>query len=239
MRALALLLAGCAGASSGSSALERVELPFRPGRKVDRLLILIHEDPRSFETNGFLDELAERALQLDAVSVHSDQADFGRRLHDDLVFPKRQEGYRKIYVVGVSRGGAGAISFARRYAGEPDGLILIAPFLGADALVDEINAEGGLDRWRPKPPLDDVERCWQWLQGYGLGAPRPLLELMWGDADPASVQLTTVEEVLPPERVHRVSGGHDWKTWRKLWADLLDRDPYGWNEPTSTSTGSP
>ncbi len=230
----ALALAGCASARP-DAALERVELPFRPGRKVDRLLILIHgkgDSIRSFETNGFLDELAERAVAIDAVAVvvrpdvrvHA----FAQHLHDDLVLPKRQEGYQRIYVLGVAEGGERALAFARRYAGEPDGLILFAPYLGPAPLVDTINAQGGLDQWRPSLPLGELDRVWQWLQGYGLGAGRPALELMWGDRDPSSVQMTTLEEVLPPERVHRGPGGHDWPTWRRLWAELLDRDPFGW-----------
>lgn len=229
---IAVLLVGCA--AGGDRTLERVEMPFRPGRRVDRLLVLIHgarDHLRSFEKNGFMEELAERAIELDAVAIdprYPSAQKLAEHLHDDLILPKRQEGYRQIYVLAVGEGAQGAIAFARRYAGEPNGLILIAPYLGADPLVDEINAEGGLDQWRPKPPLEDVELVWQWLQGYGNGAPRPPLELMWGEKDLSSVQLTTLEEVLPEERVHRIEGGHEWSTWRKLWADLLDRDPFGW-----------
>jgi pimeloyl-ACP methyl ester carboxylesterase len=220
------LLSACA--ASSSAPLERIELPFRPGRKVDRLLIVVHDEWQSFEKNGFIDELAERAIELDVISVGSKRPDFAERFHDDLILPKRREGYRKIWVAGISRGGLGAISFARRYANEPDGLILIAPYLGPDPLVDEINAQGGLDRWRPKPPVDELEAAWQWLQGYGLEAPRPPIQLLSGEQDRSSVQITTVEEVLPEGSVHRLPGGHDWKTWRRLWADLVERDPFGW-----------
>ena len=221
------LISSCATPAK-EATLERVEFPFRPGRKVDRMLVLIHEDWRSFEKNGFFDELAERAIELDVVAVDPAQANFAQHLHDDLIFPKRQEGYLKIWIAGIGRGGLRAISFARRYAEEPDGLILFAPYLGPDPIVDQINAQGGLDRWRPKPPIDEAQAAWQWLQGYALDAPRPPLELLWGSEDPSSVQLTTLEEVLPPERVHRIAGGHDMRTWRRLWADLLDRDPFGW-----------
>jgi hypothetical protein len=227
MRALLfILLASCA--STSVAPLERVELPFRPGRRVDRLLIVIHDQWQSFEKNGLIEDLAERAIELDIVAVSSKRPDFAQRFHDDLIFPKRQEGYTKIWIVGIDHGGLGAISFARRYANEPDGLILIAPFLGPHPLVDEINAQGGLDQWRPKPPLDELEEAWQWLQGYGLEAKRPSIQLLWGEQDPASVQMTTVEEVLPEESVHRIPGGHDWQTWRRLWAELVERDPFGW-----------
>lgn len=238
MRALLLLglVQGCATIPRAAGPIERVEFPFRPGHRVDRLLVLIHgrsDRPRSFEEHGFLAELSRRAIEIDAVAVYAHQGywtegNLPERIHDDVILPKRQEGYREIYVLGVARGGLGAIALARRYANAADGLILFAPFLGPDPLVDEINAQGGLDRWRPSPPLDDLELAWQWLQGYGFGAPRPPLELMWGDGDRRAVQMATVEEVLPPERVHHVAGGHDWKTWRKLWSAFLDRDPLGW-----------
>ena len=30
---------------------------------------------------------------------------------------------------------------------------------------------------------------------------------------------------LPPERVFTAQGGHDWRTWRRLWTEWLARGP--------------
>lgn len=230
------LLAGCAAVPPADGPMERVEFRYRPGRKVDRLLVLIHgrgDDPRSFAEHGFLNELAKRAIPIDVVAVYAHpgyyaERNLAKRLHDDVIFPKRQEGYRKIYVLGVSRGGLGALAFARRYANEPDGLVLLAPFLGPRTHVEEIEAAGGLTAWRPHPPVEDIERIWQWLRGYGTGADRPPLYLLLGEQDPFVPQMKILEEVLPDERTLSIPGEHDWKTWRALFGAFLDRDPFGW-----------
>lgn len=233
---LLALLTGCVAVPPAKGPIERVEFPYRAGRKVDRLLVLIHgrgDNPRSFAEHGFLEELAKRAMPIDVVAVYAHpgyyaERNLAERLHEDVVFPKRQEGYREIYVLGVSRGGLGALAFARRYANEPDGLILLAPFLGPSFYVKEIDQAGGLVSWRPNPPVEDIERIWQWLQGYGAAAERPPLYLSWGEQDGVVPQMKLLQQVLPEDRVHSRPGGHDWKTWRRLFSDLLDRDPFGW-----------
>jgi pimeloyl-ACP methyl ester carboxylesterase len=229
------VLASCAAIPSATDPLERIEYPSRPGKKADTLIVMIHgrgDGPDSFAERGFVDELTARGALVDVVAVDAHVAyfmnrSFGQRLHDDVIAPKRLEGYRRIYLAGVSRGGLGALVFARRYAGEPDGIILFAPFLGPELFAKEIAAQGGLATWKPNPPIEDIEDVWLWLQGYATGAPRPRIELLWGEQDAFLPQITILDDVLPVDQTFSIPGGHDWETWRKLWAELLDRDPFG------------
>ena len=83
-----------------------------------------------------------------------------RRLHDDIVAPARARGYRRVWLVGCSMGGLGAIMYAHEYPGEVSGIVALAPYLGEKNVVAEIEAAGGPARWQPKEPLadDDFQR---------------------------------------------------------------------------------
>ena len=236
MRWLLLFLCGCATVPSAKGPMERLEYPYRPGHRAERLIVMVHgrgDDAYVFENSGFMEALAQWAMPIDVVTVNAHagyfKADnFAERLHDDVIFPKRQEGYREIFILGVSRGALGALLFARRYSGEPDGLILFAPYLGHQKFAPKIEAAGGLLEWHPTPPVDDLTKTWQWLAGYAEDTGRPPLELLYGTSDPSVPAMRVLRVVLQDHRVHYGPGGHDWKTWRRLWGELLERDPFGW-----------
>jgi hypothetical protein len=69
------------------------------------------------------------------------------RLHEQVVVPARQAGYREIYLAGASLGGMGVLMYESAYPGEMTGLVLMAPFMGKTSLIEEINAAGGLSQW--------------------------------------------------------------------------------------------
>jgi len=61
-----------------------------------------------------------------------------RRLHDEIIVPGRQRGFREIWLVGASLGGMGTLLYDRAYPDSLDGMILLAPFLGERAILEEI-----------------------------------------------------------------------------------------------------
>jgi hypothetical protein len=131
MRWLLLLALACA---PSSRILERVEHPYRPGRRVDRMLVIVGGHP--FETNAIRNGLEERAIEIDVVVVTSSyptSEQWAEHLHDQLILPKRLEGYQKIFLLGIEDGSAAAAKVAQRYANEPDGLILIRPAPGLES----------------------------------------------------------------------------------------------------------
>jgi len=111
-------------------------------------------------------------------------------------------------------------------------MVLIAPYLGEGQPIAEIAAAGGVARWTPPPavaPDDYVRRPWTFLRtAYGAPAPggRPPtpIYLGLGRDDRYGTAQRLLAELLPPERVTTVPGGHRWGVWETLWRAFLDRD---------------
>jgi hypothetical protein len=54
----------------------------------------------------------------------------------------------------------------------------------------------------------------------------PVLYLGYGWNEPMAPALGILADALPPARVLRVTGGHRWGTWKRLWAEILQRHPF-------------
>ena len=148
------------------------------------------------------------------------------RLWQDVVRPAREEGYRDIRLVGTSLGAAGAVGVARLHPEAIQGLVLIAPFLGPEELVEEIRMAGGLQRWDPSSRSSSgfavfFRENWEWMKSaIGTdGAPDVVLAFGLEDKFVSSQEL--LAKALPPTRVFRAPGGHRWATWRALWDKVL------------------
>jgi pimeloyl-ACP methyl ester carboxylesterase len=140
------------------------------------------------------------------------------------VEPARREGYREIWLVGVSLGGMGALAHARDYPEATTGLILLAPFLGTRGTVAEVGRAGGLGAWEPDAATREHPdgALLFWLKTSGR-APivAPEVHLGYGRDDRFGAASRLLESRLPASRVVSVEGGHDWPTWRRLWPMLI------------------
>jgi pimeloyl-ACP methyl ester carboxylesterase len=195
--------------------------------------------PKEFVEQGFVEAVRKRGL---AVDLRIPDAHLGyyvnrvliERLHDDVFAPARLQGYDTIWLAGVSMGGLGAFLYAEARPGDVDGLFVMAPYLGKAKAVGEVERAGGLMAWKPGvvDPEDYSSLLWVWLQGYGTpGATRPPLYLGYGLDDGFAIANAMLARHLPPERVFREPGGHDWPVWLKLWEDFLDAAPLGHYPP--------
>jgi pimeloyl-ACP methyl ester carboxylesterase len=187
--------------------------------------------PEEYESEGFIPALRKAGLPVDAVAV---DAHLGHYLHRtlpdrllyDVLLPARAQGYAKIWLVGISMGGVGALLYAQLHPDTVDGLILIAPFLGEAEVIDEIEAAGGPRKWRPPQDMTDKQwqrRLWAWLKRQAAPGPSPLpaVTLCYGTEDRMTRAGDLLSSLLPRERVHRVPGGHKWAPWRALWELVL------------------
>src|SRR5262245_32081901 len=100
-----------------------------------------------FEREGFFDMVRERGIDADLVETdlhlgYYANGTSARRIGDDIVTPARAAGYRRVWLVGISLGGSGAVGFAREHPGAVDGLILLSPFLGPPEMLEKIRASG-------------------------------------------------------------------------------------------------
>jgi len=144
------------------------------------------------------------------------------RLHEDIVLPARKAGYENIWLLGISMGGFGSVLYAAQYPDEIDGVILLAPFLGNENVIDEIEESGGLAHWDPaKSGLEAHEiAMWSWLQEETMGASQKPLILGYGQSDRLAGTYQVLLEPLDSSDVYTTEGGHNWKTWRILWAQI-------------------
>jgi pimeloyl-ACP methyl ester carboxylesterase len=207
-----------------------------PGQDAGRILLVMlpaaRARPEDLLEQGFVAAVRDRGLPLD-VAVMDAQPDYylegrvGERLAADVFRPLRAKGYRRIWLMGMSLGGMGCIAYAHRHAAEVEGVILLAPFLGARGLIAQILRGGGLARWQPAAlgPDDEELALLLWLKHYRADNPQlPAIHLGFGRDDryaPASAMLA---QQLPAERVVSISGKHDWQTWIRLWRALLAKN---------------
>lgn len=212
----------------------------------DTLLVMLpgaSSLPEEFQREGFVHALRERRLAVDVVLVDAHPGYYKDRtildrLQADVIVPARAKGYRKIWLVGVSLGGLGALIQARAQPADADGLMLLAPYLGEPRVTDAVRADGGLKAWRgavPDPVPDDLDlRLWQWLQAYATEpAQRPPLVLGYAIGDRLAPANQLLAASLPADRVFTTAGGHDWPEWRRLWKQMLERADFP-VDPTCT-----
>jgi pimeloyl-ACP methyl ester carboxylesterase len=191
------------------------------------LLVLlpgIHDTIDRFEDHGFIDAVQQSEQPCDLVSVDAhygyyDAATIVERLRDDVIIPAQQAGYSDIRTVGISLGGFGALLYANRYSTEVNTLVLLAPWLGSEALIDSITAAGGLENWQladtvDAPPLRDI-----WLQRKQYAttnADFPELYLGYGTTDKFQEAHTLLASTLPDDHVFTIAGGHNWSSWEQM-----------------------
>lgn len=223
---LAVALGGC-------GLVRRLELPldsyeYRPDGKPSATLIVFLPgifDPSAegFARYGFMQAVRDRGIDADMVAVDANVRYYGEgvvveRLRNDVMRPALTRGYRRVILVGISMGGFGALLYARKYPAEVDAVILLAPLLP-----DE---NGG--RRDPATLLEQrnrSEHMWRWLESNTGAQKGPKIYLAYGESDKFATVNARLAALLPPDQVERSFGEHDWATWSRLWATILQR---GW-----------
>jgi pimeloyl-ACP methyl ester carboxylesterase len=184
-----------------------------------------------FEERGFLALARKAGLAVDVLAVDAHLAYYYKRviadrLWADVILPARARGYRRVWIVGISLGGLGAITLTQTHPDAVAGILAIAPYLGEPELTREIEGAGGLARWGGAPSEADLRGVWGFLRGYATGDGRPLLWLAYGESDRYAYGHRLLASALPRDRVLAGPGGHDWKAWEPLWAEFLARGAF-------------
>ena len=143
-----------------------------------------------------------------------------QRVEQDVLAPARQQGYKEIWLAGASIGGMGAIMYERQHPHQVNGLLLFAPWLGSDKLLEEIRNAGGVKRWEPGAvPAeindDNFEReMWRVIKGWSQNpAEAKRIWLVCGSDDKLIEANRMAAEALPKSQYLEVDGAHDWDTW--------------------------
>lgn len=204
-----------------------------PDRQSDRLVIMLPgrgDRGGDFRERGFFDIAAGQDFDVIAADAHFGYyraRTLGQRLHEDIVQPALESGYREIWLLGISAGGFGAMLYASMYPEDIDGLIMLAPWPGDQELVAEISARGGPGAWARAPGEAGApfqRDVWLWLTRVTETPGNPVIILGYGASDRFAPAGALIGERLPASRHLTVEGGHDWPTWRALWQAILERN---------------
>jgi pimeloyl-ACP methyl ester carboxylesterase len=187
--------------------------------------------PEDFEARGMLAAARSAGLRADVLAVDAHLAYYRKRviverLQADVIGPARARGYVRVWLVGISLGGLGALLLAEHHPDAASGILVIAPYLGEPALAREIEAAGGLGQWTPGETAEDFRGLWAGLQRRRAAGERPPLWLAYGADDRYAYGHRLLASALPASRVLVAEGGHDWAAWRALWAEFLARGAF-------------
>jgi pimeloyl-ACP methyl ester carboxylesterase len=213
----------------------RYPSPTRPGDLP--LLVMLPGfgiEPAEFAERGFIQAAWDMAGPLDIIAARPALDGYlagtvAEEIERKIVAPERADGRTRLWLLGLSLGGMGALLHARSYPGVAEGVILIAPFLGTPGTVAEIGDAGGLALWQPGCVAggDGERQMLAWLKDFLVAMPpRPALYLGYGRTDRFAKGHALLGERLPEGRVVRDEGGHDWATWTSLWRQLLTLRPF-------------
>ena len=190
----------------------------------------------TFRKEGFVEALRSRDLSVDVVSADATVGYYLRGIQSpaidrDVVGPALAARYEQVWMIGVSMGGFGTLHYAASFPTRLDGVLVLAPHLGEETVLQQIRDAGGLDRWEPPPPeryhgRNYTADTWRWLRARTVdSAPGPEVYLGYGRSDIITGRGQLLAKMLPASHVFADDGGHSWGTWRRLFAQFLDTAP--------------
>jgi pimeloyl-ACP methyl ester carboxylesterase len=191
-----------------------------------------------FYEQGFVDAVRQRQLPVDLLladitAQHVLDNTVAATLYTEVLQPARAEGYRAIWLAGISMGGFSALHCAAQHAHHLAGLYLMAPYPGTGDVLAEIRAAGGAAAWcQQQTSALDERTWWHWLGQQSLRAQWTTpVYFGTGDADRFLSGQRLLADLLPEAHIHSVPGTHQWSTWKTLWNDWLDHGPLARTEP--------
>lgn len=213
-------LSGCFGIPPTEEPLPSIDTA-NGGARSETVIIML--PGRGDRADAFIREGFEQAGAVHGFDTIATDAHFGYymkrsllpRLHEDIVLPAREAGYKNVWLLGISMGGFGSLLYASENPDLIDGVILLAPYLGERTSLEEIAASGGLQQWDSSGSrMEDHEiGIWSWLRD----ADTPVI-LGYGESDGmAEGYRQVMSGVLEPSSIYTLEGGHKWTTWKPLW----------------------
>lgn len=226
--ALALTLGACASMGDAGRPIGTIESPASDPKANPPIIVVLPgfgSDAQTLKDHE-VDEAIHKSwpqadvLLTSATSPYYVHKVVVQHLEDDVLEPVRRQGYREIWLAGASIGGLGALLYERAHPEVVTGLILFAPWMGPEALLEEIRKAGGVALWDPGPVPekltgDNYQReVWRVVKGWSqTPASANRIWLVCGDKDRLLGAAQLMADVLPESHFLEVSGGHTWATW--------------------------
>ncbi len=237
MITLTLLLAGCAAGGDVRKPIPKAF--FAAPQTAHRLVVMLPgrgDDLASLQRKDMARIIQSAWPDADVILTGLTmpfyrQGQAATRLHDEIIAPAGNGRERKIWLMGISLGGMGALLYEHEYPGEIDGTLLLSPYLGDDTIHDEIRRAGGLQAWNPGPAQvlnsDTFQHeLWRTLKNLSVDPQRArAFWLGYGADEPFRAPIELMSPTLPPENVVMLPGRHNWALWTPLSNVLLERVP--------------
>lgn len=201
-------------------------------KKSDKLIIFIpgvYDSVDKFKKEHFFSDAREAGIKADMVAIninagHLVERVMISRIRKDVFRLIRNDGYKNIWIVGVSIGGLSSLVYLQHHEKDLCGVVVIAPFLADDKFIKEVRKFGGIKKWLPevekiKDSVDEqINSLWSWLTTKNDFSN---IYLGYGKQDRLIVGSHLLETFLEPSHVVSMDGEHDWDTGRKLWLEQL------------------
>lgn len=232
---LALLLGACA---AGGDVTRPIPQTFVPApQPAHRLVVMLPgrgDDLASLQRRGVAQAIQSAWPDADVVLTGLTmpfyrQGRAPQRLHDEVIEPAHARSHQPVWIAGISLGGLGALLYEHDYPDQVDGMLLLSPYLGEEAIHDEIRAAGGLASWNPGPAQamgpDTFQReLWRTVKGWSDDPARVRsVWLAYGESEPFRVPIELMSGQLPADHVLMLPGRHDWDLWNPALRALLQK----------------
>ena len=225
-------LASCA--SSGNSQLPLTLNKISSGKPTSDLLVMfpgINSPGTDFIQHGFVSMFQHRYPDVDIILVDTRFAyikddNIAERIQNEIILPARRDGYKKIGFTGISLGGLSALKYSKTFAGNLDGIVLIAPYLGEQSAIEDLLASRAPFAWSElnTNSRDKTIRLWRYLLNKTQGKKsKDRLFIAYGESDRFSDMQRFLASLLDKNNVFTEKGGHNWTVWKKLWQTMLDK----------------
>jgi len=187
-----------------------------------------------FADHGFIAAAQARQPALDIIALRPDldlylDGTVAPVLHERVVAAAVASGIRRVWLLGLSLGGMGALLYASEYPDLVEGIVLLAPFLGTHGTMAELTRAGRFEDWTAEGSAATApeRQLMTWLQVHLRAGPKtPSLFLGHATRDRFAAGHRLLAAALPASQVVQVDGVHDWVAWTEAWHAVLARDPF-------------
>lgn len=190
------------------------------------LLPGIGDKPESFVENGAVAKILECNSNTSIVGVEAHfgyykEKAFVQRLKQDVIEPAIKKGINNIWLMGISLGGFGSLLYREDYPQDIKGVVILAPYLGKDK-----SLEAYLSQQKDSKHFPDEGRqaFWQYLEK--TAQLQPSISLAYGLSDKFAPLNSWLAKQLPQNQVVTQKGRHNWRTWKALWPEVLQKSGF-------------
>ena len=207
----------------------------KTGEKTDRLIIFLpglYDTAEKFKEEAFFLSARKVGIKADMVSanvnvLHLVEEMMIKRIEMDVFDHAINNGYKNIWLVGVSLGGLNSLLFYQKHAKNLCGVVTLAPFVANEPLTNELQEAKNIKDWKPGSVENEgafeqkLHFLWVWLQQATTKNKLNHIYLGYGKQDRYVEAIKLLQDILDKKNIVTVEGKHNWVTGRKIWQKQL------------------